>query len=301
MKIRSFYLLLALTVLAGCSKDGSGDNASSDPRVLLGVNSLKPAGTRAVIDVWDQTEVGIAYRTSSPLYTEYLNITIDQEADQIIDTGMEYPDDASTLHAVGYYPALAPQATGLVTYDISKGDIDLMCSNEVSGDKNNTILDSGDKMQFKHLLTRLTFTLQCSPGQSYPERIAGILIGGVKTYASLNLATGTPYFTIPGTVYTGHPDGYYIPASYENKLVLDAMIQPGAGISVDIITVNDNIKPVTFTTLNTLQTSGGAAGKQYVVNLVFNGTAILADKVSIVDWTAGANMPNQPNGSNPWW
>lgn len=312
MKIRLFYLSLALLV-AGCSKDSQADGGAvtTDARVLLSVNSLqKHGGTRAAVDKWEDTEVGLAYRTTSPLYTEHLTVTIETEADQVVDMGMEYPTDGTPVYVRGFHPSQAPQASGLVTYDVSKGDIDLMCSNEVSGTQTSTIISGGNKLQFKHLMTRLTFDLRCADGQTYPERIAGVLISGavstqkLRTYASLDLATGSVHYTIPGVVYVGHPDGYYIPASYETdiELVLDAIVQPGVPLSVTLITMSDEEKTVAFNALSTLTTTGGEAGKQYKIKLTFNGTSILGDVTSVTEWTDGDPMPDQPNGgSGAWW
>lgn len=314
MKTR-YIVFLAALLFSGCISDNSElpHPQSCVKSVTLPVQPLGTGGeTRAAVDLWNGTTVSLAYRdVSENEYTKALDVVIETEADQVIDMGMEYPVDNSLFYVRGYHPAEKPQASGIVSFDISKGDVDMMWSQEVSGSQNDPIIDNAGKtLQFEHLLTRITFRMQCAPDQSYPARISAVCLEGhgshsLRTRASLNLMTNTPLYQVPGMILAGFSSsGHPVPADYEPWLEIDAMIQPNIPFDVYLLTSLDQTVRIDFTegagNLDFFPVTGGAPGVRYVVNLKFSGSKILADGPTIVPWDA-VNLPNQITGGNQWW
>lgn len=286
MKKIAIYTL-SLLMLTGCVKE-STDTASSDNKVRLNVDPLyspSPAPTRAAIDKWNNTSVALAYRISPQvLYNDYVGVVVNTNTDQVINTGMEYPSDGSQFHIRGYHPVQAPLSSGDVVYDISKGDQDIMCSNEVSGNTTTPIsLGGTNKLKFVHKMTLIHFTLKCAPTQTFPERISGILIGGVKMWGSLNLATGNLSFQIPGNIYVGELGGFAVPTDGEDALQFDAIVQPEVPLTIEVITASGAVTPITA--IASLNTTGGTAGMKYTINLVFKGTTIVNGGIAVEPWT----------------
>lgn len=310
-----YILLFAAAAMAGCVSDnGECPNPRSEAvAVTLPVESLGTEGkTRAAVEQWNGTAVSLAYRGAAENeYTKTLGVVIETAADQVVDMGLEYPVDNSLFYVRGYHPVAVPQVSGVVSFDISKGDVDVMWSQEVSGSQTDPIIaDDNKTLRFKHLLTRITFRMQCAQNQSYPARISAVCIEGhgnsvLRTHASLNLMTNTPLFQVPGMVLAGFSsDGHPVPADYETALEIDAMIQPGVPFDVYLLTSLDESVSIDFNNgngnLGFFATAGGEAGKRYVVNLTFNGSKILADGPTIVEWDA-VDLPEQVTGGNQWW
>lgn len=284
-------------------------------QISLPVASLSGSGasSRAAVDGWDATTVSLAYRQDpQTVYANNVNVVMQSDQDQIIHMGMQYPLDGSEFYVRGYYPAAAPDATGIVRYDISKGDVDVMSSDEVHGNQGAPIIASdANKLLFKHKLARLTVKMMCAPGATYPEWISALFVTGnagqpyLPTQAELDLSDGSVSFRAPGTIMAGYKSGgFAVPAYGTTAAVIDAMVKPGSALGIQLLSTGDNVTDISLagSTLAFLETNvGGEAGKQYIINLSFSSTTILIDRIEIVDWGVGGTMPNPPTGGDQWW
>jgi len=304
----------ALALLGGCQRP-LDDPRPDGGNIILGVSGLKPApaqavdqtSTRAAVDAWDTTQVSVAYVFApATIYDRSLTVSVmDNVNGQHVNTGMAYPADNSPVSFIGYYPVAAPSALGTVTYDISKGDVDVMMSNSVSGTLDAPITD---KLDFSHRLTRITFKLNCATGQTYPEPIFGIRADpststALLTAVMLDFQTETVNFRLPGSVFCGNVSGYVVPQSWDFPVVMDMMVQPDVPLDFSVVSLtavrNINITSDPDGLWNTLTTVGGTEGMRYTVQLYFSGIGILAQDISAVPWTSGnQNLGN--NSGNPW-
>ncbi len=287
-----------------------------DSDITLGIDVLPHSApaTRAALEEWENTPVSVAYMFVDSQTAFDRNFTVrvedidDENNGQHVKTGMEYPADDSQVSFRGYYPVAEPDEAGVVTYDISKGDTDVMLSNTVSGSLTAPI---GDKLVFKHLLTRVTFLMKCAPNQSYPEPVFGMKAAGataidrLMTTVSLDpgATTNPATYSVPGNVFCGDPDGFVIPYSYENPVVVEMMLEPDVALDLKVASLSSD-KEINITSdasgiWTQLTTVGGEAGVRYTVELAFSGEVILAQRISACMWITG----DQHLGGNNdvWW
>lgn len=308
--IKPIFMLLAFVmVLTGCTDNKElsdlQSQESKDRAIILNLNASDE--TRAAVDKWDNTPVSIGYVFApATLFNRSLTVSVtDSITGEHINTGMEYPLNHSPVSFIGYHPVAAPNAAGVVTYDISKGDVDVMMSNSVSG---TDLAPITNKLVFKHKLTRVTFVLRCASGQSYPEPIFGIQVSSASTTktlssaVTLDLEAETVNFKIPGSVFAGDLDGFVVPKDGNSPVVLDFMLQPNIPLAFSVLSLTggrDIIITGNLPDWDTLTKIGGDAGKKYTVVLSFSGVEILAQGITVTPWTSG----NQNMGGNTvtWW
>lgn len=302
-------LAVCLLGLAGCAES---DDMPRDNRIVLSMQlpAVESAASRAPVDGWNETPVSVGYVIApGTLFDRSLTIPVgDNAAGQHVNTGLAYPEDNSVVRFVGYHPVARPNAVGTVTYDISKGNHDVMISNSVSGSLGNTILSQGGKLVFEHMLTRVTFRLQCAPGQSYPEPIYGLhaMASGSKslnTAVTFDLAAEELTFKITGMVFAGDIEGFVIPPFGIPPVVVEMMLQPDVPLAFNVssLTGDRNITNISDPDGHwaKLTTQGGERGKQYTVLLSFSGVVILAQDIAVTPWkeTSGQYL----GGAQTWW
>jgi hypothetical protein len=305
MRSLKYILPLCLLFATGCNQEDMG--GETEPKeILLGIDGVssgaKAVTTRAAIDKWDETVVSIAYAFGSPvLFDKALTVTIADDQVKHINTGMEYPADGNTASFVGYHPAKTPNEQGIVGYDLSAGDQDVMLSNMLSGVQSAPISNT---MKFEHKLTRFTFIMKCLPNQSYPETVHGVraiasTAEKLMTYINVNLNNGNLNFSFPGQVTSSIPEGAVVPQSSatDYALAFDLMLQPQVPVGFEIITLTDVKQFSASPELVTLLGIGGEAGKQYTIRLWFSGEGIIADGISITPWT---DVVTAASGGT-WW
>lgn len=310
VKKRKFYLFfLCVLLLTGCSEKELSEGYTSE--IQLDVEGLNRTSSRSAVDVWDETQVSVGYLfTPVTAFTQSLTVTVPTNAGEHISTGLEYPIDGTAVSFVGYHPVVSPNAVGEVSYDISKGDADVMMSNIVSG---TSLLPINTSLNFKHLLTRIRFSMQCKAGESYPEPVNGISVVAnaafttekLKTYITLNLSAGSETFKIPGTVFNGSAEGVPVPqdlGGVVEPLVFDVMLQPEIPLLFKVVTLTDE-KLITLSNGSSelwqqlTETSGGIAGSQYTVKLEFSGEKVLAQDISVTAWQGKTTVKD----GGTWW
>ena len=308
--IPAFALLTFALASVGCN-DNKEPAMLQNRSIVLSVSgpTASAAASRAPVDGWDNTPVSVAYAFApSVVFDRSLTVSVTDNAGEHINTGMEYPLSNSAVSFIGYHPVAAPNTIGVITYDISRGDVDVMMSNSVSGTLSNTIISQGTKLVFEHMLTRVTFRLQCAPGQYYPEPVFGMRASASGTtplnmMVSLSLEDEELLFKIPGVVFIGDPDGFVIPRFGTPVLILDMMLQPDVPLAFDVVSLTGD-RGISITAdpggyWAALTTSGGERGKQYTVELAFSGEIILAQNITVSPWISGEQ--NLGNNSGIWW
>jgi hypothetical protein len=319
--------IFALLSLNACTETDVPEQPSSSHSVRLQVapptdgSNHTISGTRAAVEIWNNTTVALAYHTgdASP-YAKKVDLLIPAGSGTgsiSLETGLDYPSGTTPFYLRGYYPATtAPDAIGHVTYDLSAGDIDLMASQEMKGTRDVPKMvdtDGGEVMQFRHLLTRVTFDLMAIEGQTVTKKVAGIRIVpkagseslGMK-YAVLDLAqpisATNPNFLTAGNIEHRSAAGYDIPAydTSRGKQRIDLMFRPDVPFDVYVIYVKDGSDVAVkadfsaSTELTALCNSGGIAGTRYLVNLNFYSEHII--KGETTDWdkvTGDASMGHE--------
>lgn len=325
MKTAKYIIPACVLLMAGCTFEQAGN--MSEPvhkEIRLGVEGLGggKAETRAPLDKWEDTEVSIAYAYSAVtpyVFNKALTVNVSDNNDERINTGMEYSADDSEVSFIGYYPVTAPNESGYVYYDISRGDVDVMMSNRLTGKESNRIIDQAvNALTFEHQLTRFTFLMKCVEGASYPEPVNGVRFSDktgatsdnrLMTYVMLDLGADVPVpaFTVPGSVFFGSAEPKPVPQDHggwtdDKYLVYDVMVQPNVPVHIEVITVSD-AKTITvdgssaalWTALT--DTQGGEAGKRYTIKLEFSGEGVMENGITVTDWKTGVS----PTGSTTWW
>lgn len=310
-KMKYIVVLCALLV-AGCSQKEISEIPASR-NIVLGVDGLavdNSAKSRAAVDKWDNTTVGIAYvYAPATIYDRALTVNVTDDTGEHINTGMEYPLADTHVSFIGYHPAVAPSTTGDVTYNIQNGDVDVMMSNTLTGKLTGQITD---KMVFEHQLARFVFKMKCAYGESYPEPVCGVSVSqssyaseSLKTYVMLDLNTGTPIYKIPGTVFNGSAEGQVVPQEQGTNfepLTFDLMVQPGVPLDFKVVTLTET-KTITISDpTNPLwkainQTTGGIAGNQYTIELQFSGEGILKQNITVTPWLGNETIKD----GGVWW
>lgn len=312
MKITQPIVLLCALLTTGCSNITPEDIALSG-KIYLEIDGLGDRNTRAALDAWDSTAVSIAYAYApSTVFDRSLTVSVNENSGEHINTGMEYPTTNNEVSFIGYYPVASPNASGIVDYNISNGDVDVMMSNKVSGRLNTRI---SSPMIFAHKLTRFTFLMVCKAGASYPEPVNGITVVAnsaytnrkLMTYVALDLNTATETFKIPGTVFNGSAEGVPVPQNLGGTvepLVFDMMIQPDIPLLFKVVTLTDE-KQINLTAdpggywSQITQGSGGTAGTQYTIKLEFSGENILYQGISVTSWNGNNSISG--DNSTVWW
>ncbi len=306
--------------MTGCIGDLIPPSTTHDSKIVLGVDGLsapKSAATRAPLDQWENTDVSVGYKFASR-QTEFdksLTVTVEdigpiatENNGQFVETGMEYPEDDSSVSFRGYHPVAAPNAVGAITYDISKGDVDVMLSNTVSGSLSSPIAQN---MVFEHQLTRITFKLRCANGKAYPEPVFGIRASAstatpLMTAVTLELGSSQPpSFKVSGNIFCGDLAGFVIPPFGPSWYVVDMMVQPDVPLAFNISSLTGDrvitIKGDPNGYWGALTSAGGERGVQYTVQLEFSGEAIIAQGITAGAWVGGNQDLGGNSGKGEWW
>lgn len=301
-------LAASIFAFGGCA-ERDYDTQPQSREIVLNMSGPASFGeTRAPVDNWSDTPVSIGYVFAPHnIFDRSLTVSVRDNSGMRVNTGLGYPEDDSVVTFVGYHPVATPSAVGTVTYDLSKGNVDVMVSNSVYGSLSNTILSKGSKLVFEHMLTRVTFRLNCAQGQSYPEPVYGLRASAsgskpLNTAVTFDLAVEDLTFKIAGGVFAGNIEGFVIPPFASSPIVVDMMVQDTVPLSFVVSTLTGDkgisigADPDGFWAK--LTTEGGDRGKQYVVDLAFSGEIILAQDIAVTPWKTGIDTVG---GSQTWW
>ena len=204
-------LLTAGILLSGCSKseheEGSGpvpgDGQSVAIRLSSGIGTPTKVGTKAPVTADAPATVQIEGWESStaPDYTKATSnwqstaavkvltqeeIADDETANDItLSPPQYYNADGNTKTFIrGWYPQVA-SSNGTVTFtNTDDGTVDVLLSNEVSGDKNAEV---GQALVFDHVTAQLIFKVVKGEGLAAGTRIKTIKVKNTAVPASITL------------------------------------------------------------------------------------------------------------------
>lgn len=144
--------------------------------------------TRAMVDAFGETPVGIAYCSRTGAYEgSWEGVATDNEIR--LTPERYYPADGSTVYLRGFYPPADLSADGSLTYQLT-GEEDLMLTGEQSGSLAAPFGTSEDQtLMYRHLMTQLNFTLTLEAENPETFRIRSLHLNGLANEVTLTLAT----------------------------------------------------------------------------------------------------------------
>lgn len=190
--------------------------------------------TRAMVDEFQQTPVGIAVGTSAGQYTESWDATATAE-EITLTPERYYPVDGSPVFLRGYHP-VAPLTNGEVKYTLT-GQEDLMLSVEQSGSLASRFSAAKTPLTYSHLLSQLNFTLRLK-GAPKTYRVRSVHLKGMAATAVVNLFSGKVEpvgMSGPVVVYSDPGTGGFPIVDGVVTLPGYVLVQPEATLTLDLV------------------------------------------------------------------
>lgn len=311
---------LDMTELLQTALAGGNDTLDISCKITPAVPIRLTTGiqTRAAIDAFDNTPVGIVYGTAPGNYDGYWEgraaggeITLTPER--------YYPSDGSALYLCGYYP-FAEMKDGVIKYTLTGGE-DLMLSSESVGSLRKPFdrEDGGAPLSYKHLLTLLGFSLEIKNMPSF-YKVRLVNMNGYISNVEVSPGKGgivKASDPLPVKVYEA-PAGGGIPVE-NGKVDLPGylLVVPSANLTVDLhLAVNNDPDNDRVFKNVPLQLSGGEGGSAFevVINLGYDPLpptptpdpvpdgVTLGIQVRVSDWETvikDGDLALRPDKNNP--
>lgn len=287
---RIFTAVLALAVLAGCTKNEGKPALSGDP-VPVTLNASLVVETKAPVDEGDRFTTAIAawesdadvdYAAAANWYNTAEVSASSAGAPVVLDPARTYnPDNAVKTHILAWSPASdsAPDG-GKVTIDNPVGEVDAMVAAEVVGsarDYQNKVL------AFIHPTTQLVFKVVADATLDAGTTIKSITIKNARIPDGFSLAEGGAVVTYAGAADLAVPGiaGEVIPSG---GLIVGrpVMIEPFSGneMKLDVVTSGAEFNDVVVTID---EDADFQPGKAYEITLTFRQTGVVL-KASVAPW-----------------
>lgn len=260
-----FGLMLA-ALLVACS------HRSDEPEPLA-IRLYTGIQTRAAVDAFQSTPVGIACGTVSGVYSQcWDGIATDNEI--TLTPTRYYPQDGSTLYLRSFYPPAPLGEDGTLTYTLT-GEEDLMMTSEQNGSQDAPFASDADKvLTHRHLLTKLGFRLKLDADNPEQYRIRSLHLDGLAQEVTLSLLTEELHCsdnTSAVKVYMAAAEDSGLP--FEEgvaELPSFVLVQPGAEFTIDLrLAVDDNPEnDLNYTDLPiSFEGGSGGGGIAYTVSV----------------------------------
>ena len=284
--------ILALAVLASCSKHESDESPSGRVPIRLGAGV--EASTKAHVVSGSSVNAGIAgweatgtvdYSAATAWATD-ITVTADPATGQAVSwTAQPYYNAANTIKT--YMKAWYPKGTLMdlaVSFTNTDGSVDALLAPTVNGSKDDA---SGKALAFAHKTTQVSFQVKAGAGLESGTKIKKITLKGVQLPTGFDL---TKESTDAGAVTWATAGNLEIPNLTEAEITTTAasagdpvMFKPWEdnSLTVDIETDKATYTAKTFTTSDDKLGEGSA----YVVTLTFSQTEIELT-ATIADWIA---------------
>lgn len=301
--IAGILLPLLLGVATACTERSLEVRPEPVPvRLYTGIR------TRAAVDEFNSTPVGIACGSSSGLYTSIWD-GVATGAEIILTPARYYPEDGSPLFLRSYHPPVQPAADGTLVYTLT-GDEDLLLSDEQSGSLDAPFTAQGSNvLMHSHLLTKLNFSIHIEGDLISSLCVRSLHLNGLARQVTLNLQTGTlagDDETIPVTVYSAAEGDRGLPIM-NGSLSLPGyvLVQPDSEFTLDmVLSVDDDpAHDLVYHNLAiTFEGGSGVGGIAYTVKVEIPSPE-LPDPVpvqvtaSVVSWQEG----DSGSGDIPGW
>jgi hypothetical protein len=258
--MKNLLLILSLGALvAGCSKDGPQDGETARVPITLRVGEAPgfELSTRSPLEGWYNTSVWMAYgESASAANTSFIGFG--RVLDGFVANNMTtfrpllfYPANGETIYLRGVYPREGITnlgANGEITGDRIEytitGQEDIMVSNTLSGSLDTPIPDDA-LLRYRHLLTRLSFTVRSTGVFPSTLRLTFIRVLNVSRNAVLELdpvaypAYDTPdiltFTDAPTSTLTAYGDetGRQVTTGISEEFA-NVMFRPGEAFDVQI-------------------------------------------------------------------
>lgn len=200
---RTFTLLLGLAVLAGCSKEETGnvDNGALVPIELgAGVNvvsraviATNDAVTGAGIAGWDVVAVddqpGTVNYSAPATWNTTISTTANTSPAAVTWTEQKYyhPEATTVTYLKAWYPGGTFDATSnTVTFTNTNGDQDVLLAPAISGSKSNKITSS-TPLAFQHMTSQIKFSVKKGAGLAEGTKIESITIKNAQLPTGFDL------------------------------------------------------------------------------------------------------------------
>lgn len=287
--------VLAAALLAGCAKEsdnaGNTDNGLVPIRLGAGVS----VSTKASIETGNTFTAGIGgwESNSTPDYTQFgtgtwystANIIANPTTPQSVplSPGRNYSsvDDVIT-YMKAWHPAGKPNATGLISFENTKGDVDVLLATAIQGSREDY---ENKVLAFTHQTAQLIFQVKSGEGLAANTTLKSLQVVDAELPNGIQLgATDAVQYAAPANKdipdYTA--DSQVIGAEL-TTVGAPMMIKPGAELKILASTNNMDYDEITVSLNGGVGTQTLEAGKSYTISLTF-GTESIELKATVEDW-----------------
>ena len=289
----SMLAIASMAATHSCSSENdpvdeviAGNQEKVEIKLSAGVVGVE---TKAVVTDWNDTKVSFAIKGASTYEANvwYAKIASNNAVSFIKSLTEEtsepkyYNTDGSSTTLVGFYPGSAV-TEGKVSFIIpEEGDMDIMTTEEFSGNK-TTIIDNND-IVFSHKLSKIAFKVQKKDGYEGDATIKKITLKGTYRKALLSLPSTISFETNSGSdEITVRNTDLALDNSVKDAGVV--MVQPGQSMTVDI-TVGSNSTPTFIDVpINITGNATTEAGNAYAITLSFSGKEVESLAATITPW-----------------
>lgn len=263
------------------------------------IQVLKGERTNEYTDIWEATaesnSLTLKPQRFYPLYNESLFLRgLSPAPTTVIDAGKKY------------------------AFDLSKGDPDIILSNEVTGSYYAPFSDTDQStyMKFEHLLAQIQFQLFNNGAFPLFRKITKITLKGAHDTVNLDVITGALEYSGGTDVvvfdYEDFPElkeqgGYIAPLTEYGTVGTPKTFQPGVGLTVVFTYDNGDSSAefaIDFSKLEAGNPGHGnlaKAGYSYKVRFLLTGT-ITEPNLTIEAWKEVTHGSlNTPTGDDVWW
>jgi hypothetical protein len=296
MKLKSIFFAATALTLAACSNESE---TGADALVALTVNANieEQVTSRATETAFEKDDaIGISVTSSSSeTATTGTNVKyVSSDGSKFaVATNVDpiYFKDNKTVSFSAYYPYSADVTSSSTTLSPSTKDQDKQAEFDFlygtgSGDISSSA-KGGIEMSFKHVMSKLTFTLAAGTGIGNETTLKSGLsatykISGLIQDGSFDTAKGVATTSTSATAV----DDWEISLPTEDgnisSLVSSLILYPQSPSTLTIALTFNN---VTYTASVTAPSSGFTAGNNYTYTLTLNQTGLTVSKSTITAWS----------------
>jgi hypothetical protein len=277
----------AVNDLAGLSAAGSNVG-------IYGMVTASSSGTALPGETWGNTPLMDNVRTTSIDATTGAigwsdTYTYPVEESSYVRFCAYHPYAAAGLSGSNYVVAPAADRAPELYFTLT-GSEDVMYATPVTGGKSTT----PGTLVFNHALTQIRFRVVDETGNFSGETLSAITFNGVNTTSSMNLESGAPgsWGTPSNAISAGVGTSVTITGTTEapQSVGSPVMLQPGqSSFSLKVITSKGTfgavtIRPTSSTDGGTTTESSFAAGRSYLITLIFRSLTQLAVTAAVTPW-----------------
>ena len=278
----------------GAVNDLAGLSAVGGNVGIYSMVTESSSGTTLPGEVWGNTPLMDNIRTTSiDASTGAIgwagNYTYPVEEGRYVRFCAYHPYAAAGLSGSNYVVAPAANRAPELYFTLT-GSEDVMYATPVTGSKSVT----PGTLIFNHALTQIRFRIVDETGNFSGETLNAITFNGVNTASSLNLESGalgswgTPSDAISAGVST--PLSITGTTATPQEVGNPVMLQPGqASFSLKVVTSKGtfgavSIRPTSSTDGGSTTESSFAAGRSYLVTLIFRSLTQLTATATVTPW-----------------